>query len=474
MSPGKRARGPEVVRRSRTPRLDVTTVLAVVIPLLTVGLLALVQLPPVHDTDQPPSLTKLTNSLVVCPSGRPGSLDAAVSTASGSSGDVSVVAAGEQQSVAVSTGASSPVDSPEALVVRGSDDLAPGLVGLRSGTAPLSALACTVPSPEQWFTGVGARADHDSVVELVNPDAGPAVADVTLYGDHVFSTRRLRGILIPGHKTITLDLGSVIPRRTLFTAHVVVSRGRLAVDVLDSSTDLVTHRTVREWLPRQLAPALTNELLGLPTGQGERTLQLTNPGDNVVRAQIKVVTGDTSFVPDGLDPVSVPPGSTIRVPLTVELGKALNDGALGVSVESDQPITASLLTSLTKDRVLTVPDDDVTAEAATLLPVVTGPGARKNQVSARLLLSADAAGSAEVTAYDASGSQVLKRTFASEQGHTVTVDLPRGTAFVHVLPRRTPVRGAVLVSSDTAGATVIPLTELLTQGLVPQISPGRS
>ena len=474
MSRGKRARGPEVVRRSRTPRLDVTTVLAVVIPLLTVGLLALVRIPPVHDTDQPPALTQLTNALVVCPSGRPGSPDAAVSTASGSSGDVSVFAAGQQQSVAVSTGASSPVDSPESLVVRGSDDLAPGLVGLRSGTAPLSALACTVPSPEQWFTGMGARADHDSVIELVNPDAGPAVADVTLYGSHVFSTRRLRGILIPGHKTITLDLGTVIPTRTLFSAHVVVSRGRLSVDVRDSSTDLATHRTLREWLPRQLAPALTNELLGLPTGPGERTLQLANAGDNVVRAEIKVVTGDTSFVPDGLDPVSVPPGSTVSVPLTAELGKALKDGALGVSVEADGPVTASLLTSLAKDRVLTVPDDDVSAEAATLLPVATGPGAKQNQVSARLLLSADAAGSADVTAYDASGTRLLRRTFASQQGHTVTVDLPPGTAFVHVVPRRTPVRGAVIVSGDGAGATVIPLTELLTQGLVPQISPGRS
>ncbi len=474
MSPGKRSRKPEVVRRSRTPRLDATTVLAVVIPLLTVGLLALVRIPPVHDTDQAPSLTHLTNALVVCPSARKGSADAAVSTASGSSGNVSVVAAGEAQTVAVSTGASSPVDSPDALVVRGADQLAPGLVGLRSGVAPLSALACTVPSPEQWFTGMGARADHDSVIELVNPDAGPAVADVTLYGSHEFSTRRLRGILIPGHKTITLDLGAVIPRRTLFTAHVVVSRGRLAVDVLDASTDLATHRTLREWLPRQLAPALSNELLGLPTGGGQRTLQLANAGDSVALAQVKVVTGDTSFAPDGLAPVSVPPGSTVRVPLTAVLARALKDGALGVSVAADQPITASLLTSLAKDRVLTVPADDVKAEAATLLPVVTGPGARKTRLSARLLLSADAAGSADVTAYDASGKQLLRKTFASQQGHTVSVDLPRGTAFVHVVPQGTPVRGAVLVSGDTAGATVIPLTELLTKGLVPQISPGRS
>jgi hypothetical protein len=143
-------------------------------------------------------------------------------------------------------------------------------------------------------------------------------------------------------------------------------------------------------------------------------------------------------------------------------------------VEADEPITASLLTSLAKDRVLTVPDDDVVTEAATLLPVVTGPDAKKDQVSARLLLSADAAGSAQVTAYDASGRQLLSRTVTSQQGHTAAVDLPRGAAFVHVEPRGTPVRGAVLVSGDGVGAAVIPLTELLTKGLVPQISPGRS
>jgi len=187
-----------------------------------------------------------------------------------------------------------------------------------------------------------------------------------------------------------------------------------------------------------------------------------------------VVTGDTSFVPDGLDPVSVPPGSTVRVPLTAQLDKALRDGALGVSVEADGPLTASLLTSLATDRVLTVPDDGVTAEAATLLPVVTGAAGGKDPVSARLLLSADAAGSAVVTASDASGARLLKRTVSSQQGRTVAVDLPRGTAFVHVEPRGTPVRGAVLVSRGALGATVIPLTELLTQGLVPQISPGQN
>ena len=192
----------------------------------------------------------------------------------------------------------------------------------------------------------------------------------------------------------------------------------------------------------------------------------------MVRAQVKVITADTSFTPNGLTPVSVPPGATVRVPLSAELDKALGDGALGVSVVAEEPLTASLVTTLDHDRVITVPAADVSAEAATLLPVATGRAAKQNPVTARLLLTADAAGSARVTAYDASGQRVLRKTVTSQRGHTVDLELPRGTAFVHVEPRGTPVRGAVLLTGD--GATVIPLTELLTQGLVPQISPGQN
>jgi hypothetical protein len=38
------------------------------------------------------------------------------------------------------------------------------------------------------------------------------------------------------------------------------------------------------------------------------------------------------------------------VPLSDELDKALRDGALGVSVVADAPLTASLVTTLDKDR----------------------------------------------------------------------------------------------------------------------------
>jgi len=469
---GKRVRVADVVRRRRTPRLDAVSVLALVIPLLTVGVLALVRQPPVHDQTQRPALTRLTGATVVCPGPVAGSPDGWVSTGSGRSGDVSVSTGGERSSLPVSADALTPLPGGGAAVLRGSDELAPGLLGLRSGTAPLTTQDCSVPASEQWFTGVGAGAAHDSVIELVNPDSGRADADITLYGSRPFSVRKLHGITIPAHRTVTLDLGAIVPRRLLLSAQVQVSRGRLAVHVLDSRTDLVSHRVRREWLPRQQAPALDNQLIGLPSGAGSRTLQVVNPGDGVVRAQVRIITGDTSFAPAGLETLSIKAGSTTSVSLTKVLAQALSDGAVGVQVTADGPVATSLLTDLGSDEAITVPDPVIRAETATLLPVTPAgsQGKAPAAVSAKLYVSADSAGAATVKAYDATGKQLLDRRIGQQQGHTVEVDLPQGTAFLRVVPQGTVIRGSVVLSGD--GASVVPLHELLTQGLVPQIRPG--
>jgi hypothetical protein len=468
MSPGKRVRDAEVVRRRRTPRLDAVSALALVIPLVTVGVLALVQQPPVHDDEHPPALTQLTGTTVVCPGHAPAAPDAWVATASGSSGDLAVGTGATTSTVTVSPHAVTRLPGAGSAVVQGSNDLAPGLLGLRSGTAPLTTQDCSVPASEQWYAGVGSGPGHDSVIELVNPDSGRADVDITLFGSQAFTRRRLHGITIPAHRTVRLDLGSIAPRRMLLSAQVEVTRGRLAVHVLDSRTDLVTHKVVREWLPRQAEPALDNQLLGLPAGPGSRTLQLANPGDDVVRAQVKIVTGDTSFAPAGLAPVTIRPGATTTVALTKVLTKALADGAVGVEVKADAPVFASVLTRLANDEVVSVPDSDIRTDAATLLPVASGKGG--TPVKATLYVSADAAGAAIVTAYDESGRQLLDQRVGQQEGHTVAVDLPRGTAFLRVVPEGTTLRAAVVLTGD--GASVVPLHELLTQGLVPNIRPG--
>ena len=120
------------------------------------------------------------------------------------------------------------------------------------------------------------------------------------------------------------------------------SRGRLAVHVVDSYDELGSGATGQDWLPAQAEPATANLLLGLTRGAGERTLVLANPGADEVRATVTVVTPTSTFAPTGVEPVRVAPDSTEAVSLDDVLAQAAKDGAIGLLVESNGPVTASL------------------------------------------------------------------------------------------------------------------------------------
>ena len=203
------------------------------------------------------------------------------------------------------------------VVAEGQGDLAPGLIGARFGDRRLAAVDCPQPSPETWFTGVGAGTRHNSVLELTNPDAGPAVADVTVLaraGEVTASD--LRGVTVPGNESVRLDLSKAVPRRTELALRVVVSRGRLAPTVLDELPKLGSSPLTQDWLPPQPAPARRNVLLGLPAGGGTNSLAVSNPGEDEVRASVKILTADAAFAPQGLEAIRVPPGTVQTVDLS--------------------------------------------------------------------------------------------------------------------------------------------------------------
>ncbi len=186
-------------------RFGADVLLAVVLPVACA--LTLLVLHPDRDQPegQPPVQTPLTSASVVCPGPLPG---AGVDTLGVSTlgADPAVAVDGEVQvglgdavtPLRVRTGRVStapPVTGPA--VVTGSDDLAPGLVAGRSRSAPLSAVDCAPPEPDQWFTAVGAGATHDSVVELVNPNSGMAIADITVRSPTgIVEVPSLRGVSV--------------------------------------------------------------------------------------------------------------------------------------------------------------------------------------------------------------------------------------------------------------------------------------
>ena len=263
---------------------------------------------------------------------------------------------------------------------------------------------------------------------------------------------------MPGGRGLRIDLSQEIPLRGELAAHVEVSRGRLGVYAVDSFDELGEGKAGIDWPAPQL-PGQELTLLGLPHGEGTRALVLANDGDDEVRATVRVVTKDSAFRPTGLDEVRVPPGSVTRVPLSAILGTAVEDGALGVQVEANHPVTATLRSFVDGDLSHAVPLPAVTDATQAIVPEL-GPRA-----TGTVLLTSNTVGSAEVLArLSGGGKKVIAVDLAP--GRTASVELPPKTVLVQVTPSGTSVLGAIVV--EDGGGTVIGLHELVRTGLVPR------
>ena len=452
---------PERVARGLRARLNLTAVLAVVLPVATVGALSLVRPTGVEDALHAPSQTSLNLVNLSCPSSITDQPELLVASASGQSGSVEVAPVGAAD-------AATPVEVPadevasarpgrRAATVRATDQMAAGLQAARTDVGPAST-SCLSPEPEQWFTGLGAAARHSSVIELVNPDPGPAVADITLIGSRgPVDAPSLRGITVPGGRSLRLDLAREMPVRGELSAHVVVSRGRLGAFAVDTFDQLGRGEAGTDWLAPQ-QPDRQLLLLGLPAGPGTRDLVVANDGDDEVRAVVRVATLDSTFRPEGLDDVRVPPHSIARVAMSGILGEAVKDGAVGVHVEATQPVTATLRSFVAGDVSHAGPVTPFAEQTQAILP----------EGRSTVLLSASSVGGAEVVARLPNGTEKVK-SVDLVPGRTVRVPLPKNAELVQVTPSSAAVRGAVVTVQG--GAAVTGLRELVRTGLVPDIRP---
>ena len=440
-----------------------TAVLAVLLPALTVGTLLLVRPHTPVDESRPPEPTTLKSASVACPSAPEGGGTAYVANGvQDVRGEVSVTADGKSSSVPVRSGRVSRLPGSGPVVAEGEGDVASGLIGARFGERRLAAVDCPQPVPETWFTGVGAGTRHNSVLELTNPDAGQAVADVTVLArSGEITADELRGVTVPGNDSVRLDLSKAVPRRTELSLHVVVSRGRLAPTLLDEIPKLGAQPLAQDWLPPQAEPAEKSVLMGLPAGGGTHSLAVGNPGEDEVRATVKIVTADAAFAPEGLDDVRVPPGTVQTLNLSKQVQNAIKDGALGVEVTSTGPVTTGIRSYVDGDLSLAAP----VVRGAKPMSLVVPSGQSS-------VLLADAAGVGVVTvkSWNKAGKALKAKRVEVKPGPGGKVELPAGATLVQVDPGRTSVDAALLTTGD--GATVMPFRELVTDALIPDVRPG--
>ena len=457
----------------RTP-VNATTVLAVVLPVVSVLALLLVRADEPSARTDAPTETTLSSSTLVCP-GPLGSDDSddslsVTSAADGVDGTVRVGLGDKADDADVSVGRVTTLEESRAVAVTGTGDTAPGLVAGRTGGAGSATAACLPPIAHQWFTGVGAGSGHRSSLELTNPDGGTALADITvLSGTGPVDAPRLRGVSVPGHSTVRLELAELIPRRGELALDVLTVRGRLGASLRDTFDRVGSTPMISDWLPGQPEAATHSLLMGLAPGSGQRTLVIANGGDDEARATVKIVTADSIFAPEGLKEVRIPPQTVKRVTLTSVLADAVDD-ALGVSVTATAPVTTDLRSQVRGDLSHAVPGADVSDAATVLLPE---GDARGDDAVAKTLVLAGAvrAGTVTVESHAADGSTLDSAKVEITPGRGVSVDLPADAVLVTVAPGGTSVSGSVLVSRST-GATVAPLVVPVSSGLVPGVRPG--
>lgn len=450
---------------STTRRPSTLAVLAVVVPMLTLVAALLTDTRVVEGRGGGgPEEVMLTGATLVCPTGQDGGVLVAsdADPAASAEGRVSAVVGKEEREVELVPGAATRLDDADEVI--GSGALAPGLVAQRYGGSGLRAVDCPATSSDQWFTGVGAGAEHRSVLELHNPDEGPATATVTVLGQSgpVGAGGELRGVSVAGGATVRIELGTAIPRREELALRVTTDRGRLAASVIDSFVPVGRGETTKEYLAGQREPATSQLLLGLPGDVEEPAVVVANTSDNASRVALRLVTEESTFAPSGLEEVLVDPLSVRRFSLRQLLGSDVAEGVLGIEVVSSQPTTASFRGRVEGDLLTVVPQGPVVAP--TLVPVPL-PGARL------VLGGADALGTVTVLALDERGREVDQRVVEVGPEQAVEVRVPDGATLLRVAPRGTALQGVLRLRSG-AGAAAVGLRELVRVGLVPDVRPG--
>lgn len=452
--PGSRRRQ----RTGGTRRVDLVALLTLAIPVVTLGALATVHPADTEVPERAPGTTALVDQLLVCPAGLPGSEDVTVGFADpATGGELEVVGA---DALEVEPGAVAARRTSSTVVLRGRDDLAVGLFAVR-GDAELGT-ACSAPRSDVWFTGVGSGPEHTSRLRLVNPDSGPAVADVeVLSADGPQEVPALRGLTVAPHDEMVLDLDQLVPARHDMSLRVTVPRGRLALSMSDTFAEIGSDVSARAWLGPQSARGTVTHLLGVERGAGERTLVVANAGTDQTRVTLRLVTAEGEFVPADVDEIQVAPGSTSTVDLSRLLAGDQAKGVLGVRLDSEVPVTATLRTVRGSRVQHTVGAGWVRNSAATVVP---GGGGH--------LVVAGASEDTQV--------QVRQRTGSGTELEPVTVKVPAGTATRIDLSSKA--RSVVLEVGDVAvraamvsragdPAQVRVLEELAVSTSVPQVRP---
>jgi hypothetical protein len=332
-----------------------------------------------------------------------------------------------------------------------------------------SGVRCTAPGGSPWFLGASGGLGKTDDLLLVNPDPTTALVAVDLWGPHgPIAAPAGQGIAVPGRSRRVVPLASLAPDLDPLAVHVIPRAGRIAAALFDERVSASGQPAGADFLTPLTAPGRVQVLPGLIGSATHPTLLLADPGPVPATATVQVVGTGGSFVPSGLQAVTVPAGRTAALDLGRYLDASVTSHAAALRVTADAPVLAAgLLTAGTPG----LPDTELAWTGAS--PALAGPTPVSDlefgSVTSSVLVLSAPAGAATARLV-APGHPA--RTISVPAGRTVTVpaaDLApaHGSSSAAVL---TPEAGGPLYAArmvDETGAHG-PLLSLLPLASPPQ------
>jgi len=344
-------------------------------------------------------------------------------------------------------GSSPAATKPQTLSIRGTGPLAAGAVGTSTATATsgansgMASTPCQLPGSDFWFVGASTAADRRDTLTLTNLDSINAAVNVTIYSNKgQLDVPSARGLVIPARSTYELFLGQVARSQKDLALHIVSTGGRVAPALRDYATKADKTPAGVDWIGPAATPSTKIFVPATAPGDGERTLVMANPTDLQATISVTVHGPNGPFKPAGLETVRLPAGSVS----SIKLAKVLNGDASGISLVSDQPVTASLRIAdkSGSDFAVVSAAEALTGPAYLVLPAHQQPAVLQ-------VMAPGKASSLKLDLRNAAGKSLQSRAVDVVAGSTTSIALKAQTEPTYLTVEQT--RGSVI-----AGVTMMP------------------
>jgi hypothetical protein len=329
---------------------------------------------------------------------------------------------------------------------------------VKDGTeAGLKAAPCLAPATTHWFSGLGATDEDRTDLILSNPDDAQAQVDLRYYGrSGRIAVPGSPGVVIRGHDTRPVSLTKLQGESPVSVA-VQASQGRVTAVAKRTQTSQIKPAGV-DWQLPSTSPAKVVLIPGVPAGEGNRQLVVTNPNNSRATVDVQVLGFQGPYTPSGAGSVDVPPEGTA----TVNLQPGLAGEAAGIKLTSDVPVTGAVIS--TSRRSGAGSDLAVQSAAAPLIGSGISALATTNLADTELIISnggdADAQVSFEVFSYEGVTLRTADVVLAANSTATRRLNSPAPSYVVVKVPDDSSVVAGVVLTQpdrDVAGLATIPL-----------------